>query len=279
VTERNRLANALRAQAEELRRTNDQLRRSNRELDDFTYVVSHDLKEPLRTLQAFSNFLSQDYGDQLGSEGKEFIDHLIAASQRLGRLIDDLLDLSRVGRVLNTLQTFDLNETVEMVRGDLANLIQRKNAQVRIAGPLPRVVGDPQRVAQLFNNLVGNGLKYNQAAAPEVLIGASPATTGNGDGNPVVVYVRDNGIGIDPKYHEQIFGIFRRLHLPEEYEGTGAGLAICKKIVEAHGGRIWVESQPGQGSTFFFTLQSAAPPREANASPTTAQRLAVPAKV
>jgi signal transduction histidine kinase len=110
-------------------------------------------------------------------------------------------------------------------------------------------------VAQLLINLVGNGLKYNQSGQPEVLVGAAPATTGNGDdAERVVVYVRDNGIGIDPKYHEQIFGIFRRLHLPEEYEGTGAGLAICKKIVEAHGGRIWVESQPGQGSTFFFTL-------------------------
>jgi light-regulated signal transduction histidine kinase (bacteriophytochrome) len=233
------------------------------------------LKEPLRTLEAFSNFLSQDYGDQLGGEGKEFIGHLIGASRRLGQLIDDLLDLSRAGRILNTLQTFDLNETLDMVRGDLANLIQRKNAQVRVAAPLPRVVGDPQRVAQLLNNLVGNGLKYNQAAVPEVLLGASPATTGNGDaGSQVVVFVRDNGIGIDPKYHEQIFGIFRRLHLPEEYEGTGAGLAICKKIVEAHGGRIWVESQPGQGSTFFFTMRNAAP-READPAPAEpARRLA-----
>jgi len=276
VTERNRLANALRAQAEELRRTNEQLRRSNRELDDFTYVVSHDLKEPLRTLQAFSNFLSQDYGSQLGSEGNEFIGHLIAASQRLGHLIDDLLDLSRAGRVLNSLQSFDLNETLQQVCGDLANLIQRKNAQVRLAGPLPCVTGDPQRVAQLLSNLVSNGLKYNQAAQPEVLVGASPATTNGDDGDRVVVFVRDNGIGIEPKYQEQIFGIFRRLHLPEEYEGTGAGLAICKKIVEAHGGRIWVESQPGQGSTFFFTLPSA--PLATGTSPGQALRVAEPVK-
>jgi len=278
VTERNRLADALRAQAEELQQTNERLQRINRELDDFTYVVSHDLKEPLRTLQAFSNFLSEDYADKLGAEGKEFISHLIQASKRLGLLIDDLLTLSRAGRVLNTQQTFDLGEIVKTVRGDLASLIQRKNAILNIEGPLPVAAGDPQRITQLLTNLVSNGLKYNTSAQPEVRIGwrrplptevtpgQAPASSGrasqyNGevpkpgsDDGKVVLFVRDNGIGIDPRYHDQIFGIFRRLHLPEEYEGTGAGLAICKKIVEAHGGRIWVESQPGQGATFCFTL-------------------------
>jgi PAS domain S-box-containing protein len=273
VTERNRLGNALRQQAEELQRANEQLRRTNRELDDFTYVVSHDLKEPLRTLQAFSNFLSEDYGDKLGAEGKEFIGHLIAASKRLGILIDDLLTLSRAGRVINTQQLFDFNDTVNQVKGDLANLIQRKNAVVRVEGPLPSVAGDPQRIAQLLTNLISNGLKYNNSPRPEVLIGLrrhpmNPAEANekpaNGEAGPsadagrVVLYVRDNGIGIEPRYHEQIFGIFRRLHLPEEYEGTGAGLAIAKKIVEAHGGRIWVESQPGKGATFCFTLSPTA---------------------
>jgi len=267
MTERNRLAADLRAKAEELQRANDQLLRTNRELDDFTYVVSHDLKEPLRTLQAFSNFLDQDYGTKLGAEGKEFIDHLITASKRLGHLIDDLLALSRVGRVTRTMESFDLAETMATVRGDLASLIQRKNATVRIEGALPRVVGDPQRVAQLLSNLVGNGLKYNENAKPEVVVGVvPPGAARNGARGPeldrVTVFVRDNGIGIEPKYHDQIFGIFRRLHLPEQYEGTGAGLAICKKIVEAHLGRIWVESQPGLGSTFYFTL----------ARPTTAVR-------
>jgi PAS domain S-box-containing protein len=262
VTERISLANALRAQAEELQRANEQLRRTNRELDDFTYVVSHDLKEPLRTLQAFSNFLSQDYGAQLGVEGKEYINHLIHASKRLGNLIDDLLVMSRAGRVLNTPRNFELAETLATVRSDLADLIQRKNAVVHSEGALPAVVGDPQRVAQLLSNLVGNGLKYNQSPQPEVVVGVRPLVGRNGTGEDterLAVFVRDNGIGIDPKYHEQIFGIFRRLHLPEEYEGTGAGLAICKKIVEAHGGRLWVESQPGQGATFYFTLQRGTP--------------------
>jgi len=265
VTERNRLANALRAQAEELQRANEQLRRINRELDDFTYVVSHDLKEPLRTLQAFSNFLAEDYGDKLGDEGKEFIAHLIAASKRLGTLIDDLLNLSRAGRVISTTQTFDIGSTVNTVRGDLASLLQRRNAVLRTEGSLPAVAGDPQRIAQLLTNLISNGLKYNQSATPEVTVGVYRPHNGAGthlkaeDAGRIVFYVRDNGIGIEPRFHAQIFGIFRRLHLPEEYEGTGAGLAICKKIVEAHGGRIWVESQPGQGATFYFTLSPPLP--------------------
>jgi PAS domain S-box-containing protein len=264
VTERNRLARALQTKAEELVQANHQLRRINQELEDFTYVVSHDLKEPLRTLEAFSNFLAEDYANELQGEGQDYINHLIQASRRLGRLIDDLLTLSRVGRVINTPRAFSWDEAVKIVLSDLHGLIQRQKATVRVDGTLPAVAGDSERVVQLLSNLISNALKYNQAPQPEVVLGCV-ASTRNGSrptGGPAdalqqgfaTFFVRDNGIGIDSQYHEQIFRMFRRLHNRDEIEGTGAGLAICKKIVEAHGGRIWVESEVGKGSIFYFTL-------------------------
>jgi PAS domain S-box-containing protein len=250
VTERNHLANALRATADEVGRANERLRRINQELEDFTYVVSHDLKEPLRTLEAFSTFLARDYGNVLAGEGQEYLKHLIEASRRLRDLIDGLLALSRAGRVIGKPREFSWEEAIEIALGDLSGLIQRRQASVQVARPLPAAAGDPERVVQLLTNLVSNGLKYNSSETPEVVIGSAPAA----DEGFVTIFVRDNGIGIDPQYHARVFRIFRRLHRREEVEGTGAGLAICKKIVEAHGGRIWVESTAGQGATFYFTL-------------------------
>jgi PAS domain S-box-containing protein len=265
ATEPKRLANALKAKADEVALANAHLRRVNQELEDFTYVVSHDLKEPLRTLEAFSNFLALDYGPELGEEGQDHIRHLTAASRRLGRLIDDLLALSRSGRVIHAPRPFSWDEIIATVLADLGDMIARKQASVRVDGPLPPAFGDPERVIQLLSNLVANGLKYNQNDGPEVVLGAVepaaaaalrwPAPPGF-----VTLFVRDNGVGIDPEYHEQIFRVFRRLHRQDEVEGTGAGLAICKRIVEAHGGWIWVESQAGHGATFCFTLPRHEPP-------------------
>jgi PAS domain S-box-containing protein len=270
VTERKRLNGELLAKKLEVEQTNERLHRINQELDQFTYVVSHDLKEPLRTLEAFSTFLAADYGPQLGSDGQGFIDHLVQASRRMGRLIDDLLRLSRVGRVLDTPRHFDVHEPLDTALSDLRARIEDVRAVVRADKSLascPPLWGDPQRVAELFANLIGNGLKYNHSPQPEVVIGflasAHPRSS-------ATLFVRDNGIGIDPQYHEQVFGIFRRLHRREEYEGTGAGLAICLKIVEAHGGRIWIESQPCAGATFFFTLPCH-PPTDAD-GPSALQR-------
>jgi PAS domain S-box-containing protein len=176
VTDRNRLANELRAKAVEVGQANAQLRRINQELEEFTHVVSHDLKEPLRTLETFSNFLRQDYGAILGQEGQEYIDYLIQASRRLGALIDDLLTLSRAGRVINTPRPFSWDDTIPIVMVDLLDLIQRKQAVVRVEGQLPAVMGDPQRVAQLLSNLISNGLKYNSSPHPEIVIGAVAAS-------------------------------------------------------------------------------------------------------
>ncbi len=250
ITERNQLAQAVVGRARDLEQANTELRRINQELEEFTYVVSHDLKEPLRTLEAFSTFLAADYSARLDEDGREYISHLIAGSRRLGKLIDDLLTLSRAGRVIGTPRALDWEAIVETILADLQLLITRHpGCVIRVEGTLPGVQGDPERITQLLVNLVSNALKYNESVTPEVVIGAA------GENGPfATLFVRDNGMGIDPRHHEQIFRIFRRLHRQDEYEGTGAGLAICKKVVEAHGGRIWVESAPGQGSTFYFTL-------------------------
>jgi len=289
LSERNRLANELRARRDELEKANQRLRHINSELEGFTHVVSHDLREPLRTLQAFSNILAQDYSVQLGPDGFECVNHLVHASRRLEVLIEDLLQLSQAGRAAGRPNVFNLIEAVAVVRRDLTDLIQRKEATVLTEGPLPIVIGNEKRIAQLLANLVANGLKYNHAPVPQVVIGvdprpAIPAGTPEPEANQVTIFVRDNGIGIDSRYKKQIFGIFRRLR-PDEFEGTGAGLAICKKIVEGHGGTIWVESELGKGSTFYFTLprpqtenrkplaaapiarEAPSPPRSARATP------------
>ena len=268
VTETRRLSATVRAKADELALAVTELRRINQELEEFTYVVSHDLKEPLRTLEAFSTFLAQDYGDKLQGEGQEYISHLVLASRRLGLLIDDLLMLSRTGQVIRSPRPFAWGPVVATVLGDLHGLIQEKQASAAVEGALPACLGDPERVIQLLANLVGNGLKYNRGPSPEVRIGARPAAAGD---RFATLWVRDNGQGIDPRHHEQIFRIFRRLHRQDEVAGTGAGLAICKRIVEAHGGRLWVESSPGQGAVFLFTLPLA-PTEDSHGRPAAAGR-------
>jgi signal transduction histidine kinase/CheY-like chemotaxis protein len=251
ITQRKALSDELRHRGDELERANDELHTINRELDSFTSTVAHDLREPLRTLEAYSNLLAEDFSTQLGPDGFECINHMLMASRRLAKLIDDLLALSRAGRIAMTPRAFNLNEALAVVRRDLGDMIQRRNAVVLTEGSLPTVVGDMERVAQLLANLITNGLRYNTQPQPMVVIGAVEQSKAPGF---ATVFVRDNGIGIDPRYHQEIFGIFRRLHRNEEYEGTGAGLAICKRIVQVHGGQIWVESVPGRGAAFFVTL-------------------------
>ena len=263
VTARRTLEAELKVKNDRLARANVELSRKNKELDEFTYVVSHDLQEPLRTLIAFSDFLMRDQADRLDEEGKEHVRYLVEASRRLRSLIQDLLKLSRAGKVTADFAPINLDELIEVMKADHAELLRARGGEVAVAGPLPAIWGDRDRIGQLLANLVGNGLKYNQKARPSVTIGA----VGGDEGPMITLFVRDDGIGIEPQFHSKIFQLFRRLHTREEYEGTGAGLAICQKIAQAHGGRIWVESEPGAGSTFFVTLPKSGP------EPSSAERI------
>ena len=239
-----------RQQSEEmLRETLAELENRSAEMESFTYSVSHDLKEPLRTLEAFSRFLLEDYGEVLDDQGRDYLDRLARASARLKDMVEELLTLSRLGRRPHELERVNVRRVVEEIVAANRFSIDESNADVAIEGALPDVLADLPRVEQIFGNLVGNGFKFNRSERPSVRIGLAELT-----GGWVTFYVRDNGIGIAPEYHERIFFLFQRLHLREEYEGTGAGLAIVKRAAEALGGCVWLESEPGAGSTFFVRL-------------------------
>ncbi|MBE9052889.1 GAF domain-containing protein [Nostocales cyanobacterium LEGE 11386] len=237
--------------ADELAQLNIELERSNNELDAFAYIASHDLKEPLRGIHNYSNFLIEDYGETLDEEGKTKLKTLIRLTQRMEDLIDSLLLFSRLGRVDLSMQLTDINSVVHRSLDLLSARIEEMQVQIIIPRSLPTVYCDRVQIVEVFNNLIANAIKYNDKTEKWIEIGyidESPA--------PMVFYVRDNGIGIQEKHFEAIFRIFKRLHGPSKYGGgTGAGLTIVKKIVERHGGKIWVESTYGEGSTFYFTLQ------------------------
>ncbi len=229
----------------------DDLRRSNEELQRFAYVASHDLQEPLRSIISFSQLLERRYQGRLDADADEYIAFIVEGGNRMQRLIEDLLQLSRVETKARPLAPTDAGEVVADALRLMETSIREAGATVTV-GPLPTVMADAAQLAQVFTNLVGNALKYRRPdVPPEVGIAAERA------GRFWRFAVADNGIGIEAEYFDRIFVIFQRLHTREEYEGTGIGLAVVRKIVERHGGRIQVESAPGEGSTFFFTLPAA----------------------
>ncbi len=233
---------------ESLQDTLSELERSNSELQQFAYVASHDLQEPLRMVSNYVKLLERRYKKKLDSDADEFIAYAADGAKRMQTLINDLLQYSRVGSRGKPFAPTDCESVLDQVLAILQVAIAGSGAQI-IRSPLPTVLADQTQLAQLFQNLIDNALKFKGDETPLIHISASQ------DRDHWLFSVRDNGIGIDPQYYDRIFVIFQRLHGREEYPGTGIGLAICKKIVERHGGQIWLESNGDRGATFFFTLR------------------------
>ncbi len=223
------------------------LLRSNNELQQFAYAASHDLQEPLRMITVYLGLLESKYGDRLDGKAKQYMDYAVEGGKRAKDLVRDLLEFSRVDTQGKPFQDTNLDKVLEAVLVNLAVRIKDENAVVS-HDPLPTVLADELQMAQVLQNLIGNAIKFHGAESPTVHI------SGRDDGDKWLFSIRDNGIGIDPEYKDKIFVLFQRLHSREEYDGTGIGLAISKKIVERHGGRIWFNSRPGSGTIFYFTI-------------------------
>jgi PAS domain S-box-containing protein len=223
------------------------LRKSNIELERFAYTVSHDLREPVRTINSFGQLLINKCSDQLDADGNDFVGFIADAAQRLDQQIKDLLEFSRVGRQQTPFQIAECQSIVQKAIQNLQASIEEKNAKITV-DELPTVNGQPAQLSLLFQNLIANAIKFNDKDTAIIHLSARERGTG------WLFSVADNGIGIEAEFTEQIFQVFRRLHARDKYPGTGIGLAICERVVEQHGGKIWIESQPGEGSTVYFTI-------------------------
>ncbi len=233
---------------ERVRQRTEDLAAANRELESFTYTVSHDLRSPLRAIDGYTYILLHEHQPELTGSAMRYLDQISQNARRMARLIDDLLNFSRTGRQALTIREIDPAVLVAEVLDDLAGERQGRDVRVTVGGLVP-CRADPALLKQVYSNLIGNALKFTRnREVAEIEIGSVEEI-----GGPVY-YVRDNGVGFDQKYANTLFQVFHRLHDAREYEGTGVGLAIVQRIVERHGGRIWVESEPNRGTTFFFTL-------------------------
>ena len=230
----------------------DDLARSNKDLQEFAYVASHDLQEPLRAVAGYTQLLQRRHGGALNDDARKLIQHAVDGAVRMQSLINDLLSFSRVGTHGQPLKPIPLQQPLEVALQNLEQPLKESGAKVT-HGPLPKVLADEGQMVQLLQNLVANAIKFRVPdRQPEVHIGAEPGANGT-----ATFFVKDNGIGIEPRHHERVFVIFQRLHNAAQYPGSGIGLSVAKRIVERHGGRIWIDSRPGEGSTFRFTLRTA----------------------
>ncbi|MBN3041259.1 MAG: HAMP domain-containing protein [Candidatus Omnitrophica bacterium] len=236
---------------EELEQQKALLEEVNEELDRFVYTASHDLRAPLRGIASFAKFLDEDYKEKIDAEGREFIDEIIKGSSRMNKLIDDLLALSRISRIKNPYEEISSREIIDTVVERIKFDIENSNTELIIDDNLPMIVCDRIKLTEVFLNLINNAIKFsskNNTERPRVEIGYVK--------RPLVheFFVKDNGIGIAEEFHDKVFGIFSRLHTESEYEGTGAGLCIAKKVIDDHGGKIWIKSEPGKGAEFHFSI-------------------------
>ena len=227
------------------------LQRSNADLERFAYVASHDLQEPLRMVASYTQLIATRYADKLDARGHQYVDFAVDGAVRMQALINGLLSFSRVSTAPPVFETVDMNVLVAHVWKNLGFRVRHAKAALICGAKLPPVQGDPAQLRQLFQNLLANSIKFRREPAPEITI------TATREGPHVVFAVRDNGIGIDPRYFEQLFIVFRRLHTRAEFPGHGLGLAMAKRIVERHDGRIWIQSTPDVGTTVYISLKAA----------------------
>jgi signal transduction histidine kinase len=228
-----------------------EINRRYEELENFAYIAAHDLKSPLTAIYGMSQVLLSDFSEHINEEGKEFLRSIVSSSGRMNALIGNLLEFARAGKVEFSKEPISVNKLIEEIHADLVFSLKERNATLVVQPDLPCVVCDPIRFSQMWKNLITNAVKYNDKPAPLVEIGCESDSDGE---NMHRFFVRDNGIGIDERQYERIFMPFQRAVHDQKYEGTGIGLAIVKRVVEYHGGRVWVESHIGQGTTFYFTI-------------------------
>jgi light-regulated signal transduction histidine kinase (bacteriophytochrome) len=265
VTDRRRAEEAIESQRRALAQSNNELVAANKELEAFSYSVSHDLRAPLRHIDGFTRLLCDTYGTDVPQQVQHYVDRILAAVSHMGHLVDDLLNLARIGRkeILRSCGV-SLRDLVQKVIADFSSETEKGKVEWRVDA-LPVVDCDPSLLSLVFSNLLSNALKFTRRVGhPIIQVGAQVNGTG------LTVFVRDNGVGFDSRYADKLFGVFQRLHREEDFEGTGIGLATVQRIIQRHGGEVWAESTPGEATTFYFTLepkfQRTAPNAEKEAS-------------